>query len=158
MMNLKTDSIWVRYGRVVAIAILAGVFGGSGLQKMVNPSGFSLSVFRYHLLPYDAVNAVSLWITGVELACAFILLFVSRLRAAALWTILGLLLVFSFGIGINLLRGTTMACGCFSTLPMAHLIGWLGVLKNVGLMMLATYLLAVPAGFNSSGKFHGIWR
>ena len=140
MLKFKPDSIWVRYGRVVAIAVLAGVFGWSGLQKMVDPSGFSLSIFRYHLLPYDAVNAVSLWITGLELACAFILLFVPRLRMAALWLLLGLLLVFSFGIGINLLRGSHMACGCFSSSPMAHPIGWLGVLKNVGLMVLTVYI------------------
>jgi uncharacterized membrane protein len=83
---------------VVAIATLAGVFGWSGLQKMVDPAGFSLSVFRYHLFPYDAVNAVSLWIAGLELACV-IGLFIPRLRTAALWVLLCLLLVFSIGIG-----------------------------------------------------------
>ena len=134
MLKFKTDSIWVRYGRVMAIAVLAGVFGWSGMQKMVDPAGFSLSVFRYHLLPYDVANAVSLWIAGLELVCAFILLFIPRLRTEALWLILGLLVLFSFGIGINLMRGASMACGCFSTSPMAHPIGWFGVLKNVGLM------------------------
>jgi uncharacterized membrane protein YphA (DoxX/SURF4 family) len=149
MRKFKTDSIWVRYGRVVAIAILAGVFAWSGLQKMVDPSGFSLSVFRYHLLPYDAVNAVSLWIAGMELACAFVLLFVPRLRTAALWLLLCLLLVFSFGVGINLARGASMACGCFSTSPMTHPIGWFGVLKNVGLMALAVYALLSRTPMNS---------
>lgn len=127
--------------RWLAIAILVVVFGYSGLHKIIDPAGFSLSVFRYHLLPYTAVNAVSLWIAWLELACAFTLLFIPRLRLASLWLILGLLLVFSFGIGINLIRGSHMACGCFTSSSMAHPVVWLGLAKNVGLMGLVAYTL-----------------
>jgi len=88
------------------------------------------------------VNIVSLWIAWLELACAFILLFIPRFRFAALWLILGLLLVFSLGIGINLIRGSHIACGCFSTSPMAHPIGWLGLVKNIGLMILVVFALS----------------
>ena len=131
-----------RYSRVVSIAILAVVFGWSGLHKVIDPSGFSLSVFRVHLLPYAAVNAASLWIAWLELACAFILLFIPRFRVAALWIILALLLVFSLGLGLNLIRGSHMACGCFSSSPMAHPISWLALLKNIGLMIPVVYVLA----------------
>ena len=131
-----------RYSRVVSIAILAVVFGWSGLHKVIDPSGFSLSVFRYHLLPYATVNIVSLWIAWLELACAFILLFIPRFRVAALWIILALLLVFSLGLGLNLIRGSHMACGCFSSSPMAHPISWLALLKNIGLMIPVVYVLA----------------
>lgn len=130
-----------RYSRVVAVAILVVVFGYSGLHKIIDPAGFSLSVFRYHLLPYAAVNAVSLWIAWLELACAFILLFIPRIRVAALWLIFGLLLMFSFGIGINLVRGSHMACGCFSSSPMAHPGGWLALVKTLGLLAVATCFL-----------------
>ncbi|RKX47216.1 MAG: hypothetical protein DRP64_01705 [Verrucomicrobia bacterium] len=143
MLQFKTHPLLVRYVRVGAIAILAVVFGWSGLHKVIDPSGFSLAVFRYHLLPYEVVNIVSLWITWLELACAFILLCIPRFRLAALWLILGLLLVFSLGIGINLMRGSHMACGCFSSSPMAHYTGWFGVLKNLGLIIVATYVLAI---------------
>ncbi len=127
--------------RVLAIAILAVIFGWSGLHKIINPEGFSLSVFRYHLLPYEAVNIVALWIAGLEILCAS-LLFVPRLRAAVLWTLLCLLIVFSFGICIALVRGSHMACGCFSTSPMAHPIDGVSLLKNIELIVLAVYLLA----------------
>lgn len=80
------------------------------------------------------MNIAALWLAGVELACVAGL-FVPWLRAASLWIILGLLVLFSLGIGINLARGSHMACGCFSSSPMAHPIGWFGVLKNVGLMI-----------------------
>ena len=136
--------------RVLAVAILVVVFGWSGLNKIIDPSGFSLSVFRYHLLPYEAVNIAALWIAGLELACVAGL-FILRLRTAALWTLLCLLIVFTLGIGINLLRGSHMACGCFSTSPMAHPMGWLGVLKNVGLMALVAYVLTGKISGRSSG-------
>lgn len=128
--------------RLVCIAVLIVVFGWSGLHKVIDPTGFSLSVFRYHLLPYSVVNIISLWIAWLELACAFILLFVPRLRKAALWLVLCLLTVFSFGIGINLIRGSHMACGCFSSSTMVHPIGWLALLKNLVLLILVVYALA----------------
>lgn len=141
MLQFKTHPLLVRYVRVGAIAILVVVFGYSGLHKIIDPAGFSLSVFRYHLLPYAAVNVASLWVAWLELTCAFILLFIPRARVAALWLIMGLLLVFSLGIGINLIRGSHMACGCFSSSPMAHPIGWLGLLKILGLIVVAVYAL-----------------
>ncbi len=125
--------------RVFALAGLVAVFGYSGLHKIIDPAGFSLSVFRYHLLPYASVNTVSLWIAWLELVCAFALLFVPLFRESALWLHFGLLIMFSLGIGINLIRGSHMACGCFSFSPMAPPIGWLGLLKNLGLMILAVY-------------------
>jgi len=124
--------------KVMAIAILAMVFGWSGVHKIIDPAGFSLSVFRYHLLPDETINVVALWVAGLELACVAGL-FVPRLRTGALWMLLCLLVVFSLGIGINMIRGTHMACGCFSSSPMAHPIGWLSLLKNAGLMFLVIF-------------------
>lgn len=130
---------------MLAIIILAGVFGWAGLQKLIDPEGFSLTVFRYHLLPYEMVNAVALWIPGVELICAFLLL-IPRFRLIALRTILVLLMVFSVGIGINLLHGNSMACGCFSSSPLTNPIGWVALLKNVVLAFLTVFLMAGHAG------------
>lgn len=144
--------IVVRCTKLLAFAVLVVVFGYSGLHKIIDPSGFSLSVFRYHLLPYAAVNAVSLWIAWLELMCAFVLLFIPRFRVASLWIILGLLLVFSLGLGINLMRGSHMACGCFSSSPLAHPIGWGGLLKNLGLAILAAYELVARSAAIPSRK------
>lgn len=127
--------------QVLAIILLGMVFGWSGLYKVMDPAGFLLSVFRFHLLPYSTVNIVSLWIAWLELSCAFVLLFVPRLRIAALWLILGLLIVFTVAIVISFVRGSHIACGCFSSSPMAHSMGWWGILKNLGLMIVAMYAI-----------------
>lgn len=139
--KLKSASVLARYGRGVAIAVLVIVFAWSGLHKIIDPASFSLSVFRFHVLPYIVVNSVALWIAGLELACVVGLL-IARVRAAVLFTLMGLLIVFSLGIAINLMRGSHMACGCFSTSTMAHPISWLSLLKNAGLMALALYVLS----------------
>jgi len=65
-----------RYSRMVALAILMGVFGWSGLQKMIDPAGFSLAVFRYHLLPHAAVNVVALLILKNAVRIGSTLIFV----------------------------------------------------------------------------------
>ena len=109
---------------------------------MIDPASFSLALFRYHLLPYFAVNIASLWLPGLELVCALALL-VPRLRASALILIFILLILFSLGISVNLLQGSQMACGCFSTSPMAHSNDWSGVAKNSGLMILIACILSL---------------
>ncbi len=134
----------IQIGRLIrwmTLLVLAGAFGWSGLVKVLDPEGFALSVYRYHLLPHAAVNAVSLWIAWLELACAVILLLIPRLRTSAQWLLLSLLITFSLAIIVNLIRGSQMACGCFSTSSLAHPIGWLGLLKNLGLMLLSFYWL-----------------
>jgi hypothetical protein len=143
----------VRIVRLLALATLIMVFGWSGLQKVIDPASFSLAVFRYHLLPHAAVNPVSLWIAWLEITCAFILLCIPPLRRAALWLILCMLIVFLLGIGINLIRGSHIACGCFSSSPMAHPVGWAALLKNLGLILVAgSALITHPAPFNTIAR------
>lgn len=140
-----TGALYTRKGTgllsVLAIAVLAGVFIWSGMVKILDPEAFALSVYRYHLLPFWAVNAVALWIPMLELVCGATLLFVPRLRPATLLVLLGLLIIFSGGIGINLIRGNEVSCGCFSMSPLAQSMSWLGLLKNVVLVFLVLHAL-----------------
>lgn len=50
----------------IAIAVLAGVLGWSGIVKLLDPDAFTLAIYRYHLLPSWAVNVASLWISMLE--------------------------------------------------------------------------------------------
>jgi len=114
----------------------------SGYHKLLYPADFALAVYRYHLLPDFLVNAVSLYFSWLETICGLCLLLVPRFRRAALWITLVLLLGFTGGIIINLLRGTTFSCGCFSTSPLAQPMTWLSVARNAGLILLAALALA----------------
>ena len=113
----------------------------SGYHKILHPADFALAVYRYHLLPDALVNPVALFIPWLEFVTALALLFVPRLRVAALGVAMGLLLLFTVGIAINLLRGNLVSCGCFSNSPPAAPMSWLSVARNIGLFLLAALAL-----------------
>ena len=113
----------------------------SGYHKILHPTDFVLTVYRYHLLPDVLVNPVALFIPWLELVTALALLFVPRLRVAALGVAMGLLLLFTAGIAINLLRGNLVGCGCFSNSPTAAPMSWLSVARNTGLFLLTVLAL-----------------
>ena len=122
-------------------ACMIGVLLLSGYQKILHPSDFALAVYRFHLLPDVLVNAASLYLPWLEIVCGICLLLVPRCRVAALWISLVLLIVFTGGIVINLLRDTSFSCGCFSASPTAKPMTWLSVVRNAGLIMLTIMAL-----------------
>ena len=124
----------------LASFIIAGVLLW-GFDKVLYPADFARAVYRYHLLPDAMVNLVALYLTWLEIVCGICLLAVPRFRGAALWIALILLLGFTTGIGINLVRGTTFGCGCFSASPDAQPMNWLSVARNAGLILLVVLAL-----------------
>jgi len=120
----------------IACFILGGTFALSAYIKFVDPVAFVLAVERYKLLPSSLVNIIALGFQWVETCCAVCLLGVPRLRKPALWVVLGLLIVFSGAIIINLIRGAQITCGCFNNGPDAEPLSWLTVGRNLMLMTL----------------------
>jgi hypothetical protein len=120
---------------------IVGLILLSGYYKILHPDDFALSVYRFHLLPGFLVNIASLYFPWLEMACAVCLLFVPRYRGAALWIALVLLVLFTGGIIINVLRGSAFSCGCFRSSPLAKPMDWLSVFRNAGLIILAMLAL-----------------
>jgi putative oxidoreductase len=97
---------------LVARLILAGVFISAGLLKVADPSLFASDIAHFHLLPYPAALAVSLYLPWLEIV-AGVAVITGRFRAGAL-LILGILCVgFCAAIGSALVRGLDIECGCF---------------------------------------------
>ncbi len=122
----------------------------SGWHKILHPADFALAVYRYHLLPDFLVNMVSLFFPWLEVVTALALLFIPRFRVAALCLAMAILLLFTAGIAINLLRGTPFGCGCFGNSPTAPPMSWLNVARNVALILLTALALIARrrAGMN----------
>ncbi len=114
---------------------LAAVFFAAALPKIYSPHDFAVAVFRYQMLPYALVNAVALFLPWLELLCAIALVAAPRWREAALTMILGLLIVFTAAIAINLYRGIDTACGCFTVKPGARHMGWWNLGRNALLIL-----------------------
>jgi uncharacterized membrane protein YphA (DoxX/SURF4 family) len=134
------DQKLYRFAYWFACFIVAATFL-SGCHKILYPADFALSVYRFHLLPDVLVNAFALYFQWLEVVCGICLLCVPKFRVAALWIALVLLLVFSGAIGINLIRGTSFSCGCFSNAPDALPMNGMSLVRNSALLLLVLLAL-----------------
>lgn len=131
---MREQKIYRWAGGIAMLVIVAVLL--SGWQKVLHPAEFALAVYRYRLLPDVLVNLVALFIPWLEMVCAICLLFIPKYRRPALWLVLMLLLAFTAGVGIALVRGASIGCGCFSLSPMARPMTWFHVARNAGLVLL----------------------
>jgi uncharacterized membrane protein YphA (DoxX/SURF4 family) len=92
---------------------LGFLFITSGISKISYPSGFAETLVSYQIVPYWSVNFFAIALPWVELVCGVFLIIGLRTRAVAV--IISILLVtFATGLLINLIRGASIYCGCFS--------------------------------------------
>lgn len=120
----------------IAALIIAGVFL-SGAYKLFHPLEFARAVYAFKLLPDPLVKPVAYVIPWLEVICAVCLLLIPKLRTAALWLAIGLLVVFTLAMVIVLLNGTEVSCGCFSYTADEEPVSWMNVARNAALIALA---------------------
>lgn len=94
--------------------VLAAVFIYAAVPKINDPVAFSEILNAYGLIPAWAIHPLALVLPWVELFAALFLLAGIFRRSSALLLLL-LLAVFTVALGVNALRGWSVACGCFST-------------------------------------------
>lgn len=95
-------------------AALSVIFLTGAWQKLRDPPLFQANVENYRLLPEGLTSVAAILLPLWELAAGVLLLFGSTRTAAALLTV-GLLLVVTAAVVVNLLRGRTeIDCGCGS--------------------------------------------
>lgn len=128
--------------------ILVVVLVAAALPKLWDPPAFAQAIHAYQLAPRTLVAPLALGLPWLELLLALGLLLGPFRRIAALW-VLGLMLAFTLGLGINLYRGNPVDCGCFgASQPKsrdARLVDmrW-AILRDLGLALLALGLLRSP--------------
>ena len=104
--------------QVAARLLLGCVFIYASLDKITHLNAFAKIIHNYQLLPDMFITFPAVVMPWVELISGlFLVAGVFKRAAAALLS--SLLLVFSIAISINLIRGITFDCGCFSTVSTA---------------------------------------
>jgi uncharacterized membrane protein YfbV (UPF0208 family) len=125
------------YLTLLGRATLGLIFGWAGLAKLVDLTSLERSLTEYRLLPTSVTPYASRLLPAVELFVALILLssvfYATPGVQPTVLVALLLLLLFSIGIAVNLVRGrNNISCGCFG----AHTnnISWRLVIRNIVLM------------------------
>jgi len=109
------------------------IFIYASMSKIPYPAEFGENVAAYRMLPHWAINTVAVLLPWLELICGLFLIIGLTTRAAALVTGV-LLLGFTIGLSINVVRGSPISCGCFDSVG-AH-IGWLEVLRDTSFVLM----------------------
>jgi uncharacterized membrane protein YphA (DoxX/SURF4 family) len=92
---------------------LGGIFIYASLDKIAHPDQFARIIYNYHLLPGYSVNLAALIMPVAEFV-AGVCVITGTLYTGARNFLVIMLLVFMVAIGINVIRGVDLECGCFT--------------------------------------------
>lgn len=116
---------------------LGGAFVYAGIMKHWHPYPFAEIVMAYQLLPPPLVGLTVAIVPWVEMASGALLILGIK-RRSCLLLLQSVLLVFLIVLGITMLRGLNIDCGC--GLFTERQVGWLALVEDAGLLVLAGWL------------------
>jgi len=108
---------------------LGTVFIYAGIDKIRHPDMFSQVVYNYKLLPDIAVNLFALVLPWVE-AVVGLFLILGLYEWVSLTLFNGLLIIFMGALGLSLIRGLDISCGCFSSDPTGEKVSWFTLFRD----------------------------
>ena len=135
------------YLSLLARMFIGGIFIYASIDKISNPSDFARIVYNYHLAPGDLVNLVAIILPWLELICG-ISVVLGLYKEGGIAIISFLTIVFTVAIGINVIRGVDLECGCFTVSSKARENALSLLFRDIGLLALCIY-----AWLNRSKRF-----
>jgi uncharacterized membrane protein YphA (DoxX/SURF4 family) len=132
MKNLLSNKYFLFLVRIT----LAFIFIYAGATKISDPEGFALSISNYRLLPVSVLNFLAITLPWIEIITAILLVFGIAVKENSA-IIFSMLFIFTIAIGVSLLRGLNIDCGCFGK---GTQIGLLKLGENI-LMIIGSVLL-----------------
>lgn len=120
--------------------IFGGIFIYASLDKIAHPDQFARIVYNYHLLPGSLVNIFALILPVTEfLAGSMVILglFYSGSRNYLIF----LMIVFAVAIGINVIRGVDLECGCFTVSSRSKSAGFALIIRDFVMLIPGLVLL-----------------
>lgn len=128
-----------KYTFLISRLIIALVFIFASASKLSNPEEFAVAISNYKVLPLFSINIIAITLPWIEFVIGLFLLFGISVRESAIVSSI-LMLVFIFMVGLALIRGLDINCGCFGTFE-AQQVGITKLLENVILLLLGIHLI-----------------
>lgn len=141
-LSVKLQTPLGRWVVVIARLLVAGVFVGAAIPKLLDPATFAEDIANYRMVPDAAAGAIAVIVPVLEVVIALALIAGVEARGAAL--VAGVMLVgFVVAMGQAMARGIDVDCGCFGSAVRTS-VGWLPIARNVGLLIACAVVLAAP--------------
>jgi putative oxidoreductase len=147
MMKCKWQS-WVYW---ICRLVLGCTFIFAALLKIAAPQAVADSVVAYRLLPDFLVNAFALMLPFFELSSGLLVITGCFIRIGLLG-IFTLLILFITALGIALIKGLSIDCGCFVSESWLDIPPWAAFIRDIGLLaitiLIYKYYLIKATGSN----------
>lgn len=136
---------------------LAAIWLVSGVLKISNSGQTYVAVQAYEVLPTSLVSPVAIALPLVEIVLGLLLLAGLVTRLAGVASVI-LVLVLIAAIGQAWARGLAIDCGCFGgggQVAQGQTTYLLEILRDVGFLVLASWLTVRPRSFASVDRWLG---
>lgn len=118
------------YLALICRVVFGSIFIYASLDKIAAPDQFARIVYNYHLVPGSLVNIFAL-ILPVSEFIAGICIITGTIYAGARNYLLILMPIFIIAISINLFRGISLECGCFTVSSRAKSQGLQLIIRDI---------------------------
>ncbi len=147
---------WLAAHPYLALALrlyIAGLFIHAGMNKINYTAEFAETIASYRMAPYWAVNFMAVVMPWIELICGILLVCGVRVRSTIV--VAGaLLMMFTAGILVNLLRNAPISCGCFHT--MGETISWKTLVRDLTWVAMTVHVYFYDKVFRLERKLDGV--
>lgn len=125
---------------VIAVRVVLGaLFMYASFDKMANPEAFANIIDNYHLLPYQLVNPLAIFLPWLEFITG-LLLIIDKWVKGSLLIYSALLVIFIIALSQALIRGLDISCGCFSVNPSSTSEVWLRLVADIVMLFFSVML------------------
>lgn len=128
-----------KYFSIAVRLVLGGVFMYASFDKMANPEAFADIIDNYHILPYQLVNALAIFLPWLEFITGLFLV-TGKWVKGSLLIYTTLLVIFIIALSQALIRGLDISCGCFSVKPSSTSEVWLRIVEDMILLFFSIML------------------
>lgn len=116
----------------------------ASFDKMAHPEAFADIIDNYHILPYQLVNGLAIFLPWLEFITGFLLI-IGKWVKGSLLIYSTLLVIFIIALLQALIRGLDISCGCFSVQSSTTSDIWLRVISDIVMLFFSVSLFRFTA-------------